>query len=59
MPEDMPCGTGDEWVDELDDDAELESGTWQETHLTLHQNINIAKELILLAIIQHTIMLVP
>ena len=27
VPEDMPCGIGEECVDELDDEAELESGT--------------------------------
>ena len=28
VPDDMPVATGEECVEELEDDAELESGTW-------------------------------
>ena len=28
VPDEMPIGTGEECVDEFDEDAELESGTW-------------------------------
>lgn len=28
MPEERPMGTGEECSDELEEDAELESGTW-------------------------------